>query len=95
MNDLEVVGNWIEAVLWLGVSLTLLAKAIKTGGRLRKLFLILAAAFLVFGISDAIETQTGAWWRPVWLLFMKGACVLVFFAGFREYYRLTRKKGDH
>jgi hypothetical protein len=94
MNDLEVSGNWIEAGLWLGVSLILLGKAIMATGGVRRVLLILVVAFLVFGISDVIEAQTGAWWRPWWLLLLKGACILALFAGFRQYYRLTRKKSD-
>jgi hypothetical protein len=94
MNDLAVSGNWIEAGLWLGVSLILLGKALKARSGVRRVLLTVAVAFLVFGISDVIETQTGAWWRPGWLLMLKGACILVFFVGFREYYRLTRRKDD-
>jgi len=94
MNDLEVSGNWLEAGLWLGVSLILLGKALKARTDVRRVLLTLAAAFLVFGISDVIESQTGAWWRPWWLLLLKGGCILVLFAGFREYYRLTRRKDD-
>ena len=92
MNDLEVSCNWIEAGLWLGVSLILLGKALKARTDVRRVLLSVAAAVLVFGISDVIESQTGAWWRPGWLLLLKGACILVLFAGFRQYYRLTRRK---
>ena len=35
-------------------------------------------AFLLFGFSDYVEAHTGAWWRPWWLLFWKGACLAVF-----------------
>jgi len=94
MNDLEVSGNWIEAGLWLCVSLILLGKTLKATGAVRRVLLTLVAAFLVFGISDVIEAQTGAWWRPWWLLLLKSACILVFVVGFRKYYRLTRRKDD-
>jgi len=33
-----------------------------------------ALFFALFGISDFIETATGAWWRPWWLLALKGGC---------------------
>jgi hypothetical protein len=92
MNDLEVSGNWIESALWLGVSLTFLGMALRNSAPLRRLFLVLAGAFLLFGVSDVIETQTGAWWRPPWLLLLKGGCIVVFALCFRKYYRLTRRK---
>jgi hypothetical protein len=92
MDHLEVVGNWVEAALWLGVSLIFLGLARKAEGPRRRIFLILTAAFFVFALSDVIETQTGAWWRPAWLLVIKGGCILVLFGCFRAYYRLTRKK---
>jgi hypothetical protein len=34
--------------------------------------------FVVFGVSDVIEAQTGAWWHPWWLFAMKALCVLGF-----------------
>ena len=93
MNDLEKNGNLIEAGVWLVVALILVAKAWRAEGRLRRIFSVLAGAFFVFSISDLIEAQTGAWWRPWWLLAMKVACVAVFFFGFREYYRMKGKSG--
>ena len=35
-----------------------------------------AVVFIAFGVSDIVETTTGAWWRPWWLLVWKGVCVL-------------------
>jgi len=34
-----------------------------------------AVVFVLFGISDLVETQTGAWWKPWWLLVWKVLCV--------------------
>lgn len=39
---------------------------------------IAAAAFFLFAVSDWIEIDTGAWWRPWWLLLIKAACVVTF-----------------
>ncbi|MBE7458640.1 MAG: hypothetical protein KJ057_17160 [Phycisphaerae bacterium] len=33
--------------------------------------------FLAFGASDVVEADTGAWWRPWWLLAWKAACLAV------------------
>ena len=34
-----------------------------------------AATLTLFGLSDIVEIQTGAWWQPWWLLVWKGACI--------------------
>jgi hypothetical protein len=39
---------------------------------------LLPMCFVVFGVSDVIEAQTGAWWHPWWLFAMKALCVLGF-----------------
>lgn len=90
--DLERDGNLIEAGFWILVSLLILFKAWKSIGRVRRIFLTLTPAFFAFGISDVIESQTGAWWKPVWLLLLKTACVAVFFFGFRAYYKLPKEE---
>lgn len=40
-----------------------------------KSLLVAALIFVAFGCSDLVETQTGAWWNPWWLLLWKAACV--------------------
>ncbi len=90
MKDLTVTGNLVEAVLWLGFALTCAALACRAAGRRRRLGLILAVAFLVFSASDVIESQTGAWWRPWWLLVLKASCIAVFLYGAWEYRRIGR-----
>jgi predicted membrane protein len=90
--DLEKDGNLIEAGLWFAFTVVLLAKALKAQARLRKIFLILSAAFFAFSISDVVESHTGAWWTPYWLLIWKVACVVIFFFGFREYYKVQRRQ---
>jgi hypothetical protein len=83
--DIEQVGNLIEAGLWFTVSGALAVRAIRLrGGRLQTVW-ILAATFLMFGISDLIEYRTGAWWRPAWLLLLKGSCLLIFAVCFLRY----------
>ncbi|MBX3747043.1 MAG: hypothetical protein KF833_17180 [Verrucomicrobiae bacterium] len=94
MDDLTVTGNQIEAVLWFAFSAGFVIRAICTTGDHRRLAVILALAFLVFGISDLIEAQTGAWWRPLWLLLLKSACIAVFAYGLWEHLRLRRRDRD-
>jgi hypothetical protein len=71
-----VVANFVEAALWgvIGVGF-LLHALLKRGGTQS---LVAAGAFLAFALSDVIETRTGAWWRPWWLLALKGSCVGTF-----------------
>jgi hypothetical protein len=38
---------------------------------------VAAATLVLFGISDIVEADTGAWYRPWWLLAWKGLCLLV------------------
>jgi hypothetical protein len=51
-------------------------KAGKTSGRTRINRLITTLIFLLFGGSDIVEVQTGAWWSPWWLFVWKASCVL-------------------
>jgi len=36
----------------------------------------LAGWLILFGVSDIIEVSTGAFWRPWWLLALKGTCLI-------------------
>ncbi len=89
--DFETTGNLIEAVLWFAVSLAFVVKTAFAQGRLWVVFVVLAIAFAVFGVTDLIESETGAWWSPLWLLGLKGTCVAAIVGGFAAYYRFTRR----
>lgn len=93
MDDLTVTGNLIEAVLWFAFAAAFAVLAYQASGPKRRLWLIQTVAFLVFSASDVIESQTGAWWRPWWLLIMKASCIAVFLHGVREYLRIPRSAG--
>ena len=89
--DFEVIFNQFEAALWFAISAVLFYRWIKTKPRLFHWSLVVA--FAVFGISDVIESYTGAWWDPWWLFVMKAGCVLVFGRTWFVYRReLKRKK---
>ena len=76
VSSFFVTANYIEAGLWTVIGIGLILHALlKRGGATS---VVAATAFLLFGLSDVIETRTGAWWRPWWLLVMKGSCILVF-----------------
>lgn len=88
-REFHALFNQVEAVLWflfaLGFALRL------TLGRPWRWLLPLA--FAVFGVSDLIEVQTGAWWEPWWLFVMKAACVLVFLLAWHAYRRQGKRHG--
>ncbi len=87
--DVARIGNLIEAGLWGSVALMLAVLTVRTDRERRSVLLLLSVAFLVFGVSDLIEMRTGAWWRPLWLLAIKAACIVTFAFGFL---RLARSK---
>ena len=90
--DLATSGNLIEAAIWFAVSLACSIRSLRGEGRLRVIFSLLAGTFFVFAITDLIESETGAWWRPQWLLGLKALCVLGIVGGFAAYYAATPNK---
>ncbi len=74
--NIHSVGNAIEAVLWFVVAAILLVARIRrpTSGRE---YGIAVVALIAFGLSDVVEIQTGAWWRPWWLLVWKSGCLVL------------------
>lgn len=67
--------NRIEAAVRFILAAGLLTVGIQRSRR-RRLVLLAAITLIAFGFSDLVETKTGAWWRPWWLLVWKVACVL-------------------
>lgn len=88
--NLAQFGNLLEAITWLGIAIALLLKSRKVASNAR-LLQVLAASFALFGVSDLIEIQTGAWWRPAWLFVLKVACVCVFAGCLWRYLRFKNR----
>jgi len=84
--------NYIEASLWFTCAVILFCTGIKVGKRSPyfKIILVVVPAFIAFGISDIIEVQTGTWWRPVSLLFLKAACVITIAGCYYHYYKINK-----
>ena len=83
--------NYAEALLWFIIALALAVRL-----RMRRPWpwrWLLPCAFALFGVSDLIEVQTGAWWEPWWLLVMKAACVLVFLLAWWAHRRQGKPHG--
>lgn len=89
LMSLHAVFNYGEAALWFVIALIL---AVRLGMKMPWRWL-LPLGFAVFGVSDLIEAQTGAWWDPWWLLVMKAACVLVFLLAWRAHRRQGKAHG--
>jgi hypothetical protein len=81
------VSNYWECALWSSIGLVFLGFFI---ARRHTDLLIGFIAFALFGLSDYIEAHTGAWWRPWWLLALKGGCVLVFVILLYRHWRRTK-----
>lgn len=84
--------NYIEAGVWFLFFWILLIRAYKRGKRDPFFFnqLIASFFFLLFSISDLIEVQTGAWWRPVWLLMLKGICIIAFIWCIFQFFKIKK-----
>jgi hypothetical protein len=76
LEQIYVNGNYLEALIWFLFAIGFAVNAGKTSGRTRINRLITTLIFLLFGGSDIVEVQTGAWWSPWWLFVWKASCVL-------------------
>lgn len=88
--ELKTIYNYIEIALWSIIGLCFLVKAFKKS-QWQNLQIITAIAFILFGISDAIEIYTGSLWEPLWLFALKAGCVITFFAAFIAYRRMRSR----
>jgi hypothetical protein len=78
ITDLFRTINYIEAGFWGVIGAGFAVRAVRLGNGAGKWKCVVAAVTLfAFGGSDVVETRTGAWWHPWWLLVWKGVCVIV------------------
>ncbi len=73
--DLEKTGNLIEAGFWIVFGLGLAIAGLRRGRAIAALGLLSGTILCLFGVSDLVESSTGAWWRPWWLFLWKGTCL--------------------
>ena len=85
--------NEFEVVLWIGISLVILWRSRRLPVAQVRIARVAALAFFLFGISDAVEVRTGAWWTPWWLFAWKAACVGAFAVCWWKYRRAQRVAG--
>ena len=91
-TEFAALFNVAEAGLWLAIGAVLAVKTWRARSRLRRILTMLVLAFLLFSVSDIVESRTGAWWQPWWLAALKVSCTAVFILGFRAYFR-ARQRG--
>ncbi|MEA1925635.1 MAG: hypothetical protein U9M90_00110 [Patescibacteria group bacterium] len=67
--------NFIEGIYWLflGIFVLTLLKIIPR--KYKKLALFTSLILVLFGITDFIEINTGAYWMPWWLLIWNIFCI--------------------
>lgn len=78
-TDLYRWANYGECGLWVAVGILCPLPVLKVRWTWPQRVLA-AATLIAFGLSDAVETLTGAWWRPWRLLVWKGACIATILA---------------
>jgi hypothetical protein len=88
-----ILSNRIEAALWIAIGLAFVIVTFVSRSAPRTDCLVAAVVFLAFGCSDLVETHTGAWWRPWWLLVWKGVCVVTFVALLVRHYKRKSTTG--
>ena len=74
--------NGGEAALWFAMAIVVMLRYRRATVGTRRIAQGTAMFLALFAASDLIEMQTGAWWRPVGLLLLKGICVIGLVAGF-------------
>ena len=77
--------NLIEGILWICIGGCFGVSLVRS--ELRGAKSMAAFTFIVFGISDFVQIQSGAWWKPWWLLLWKAACVGMMFVLIVYYYK--------
>ena len=76
ISDFFADSNYFECCFWIAIGIGFAIAAVAKGRR--RMCLVTAVTFVLFGVSDYAEAHTGAWWRPWWLLMWKAGCLLVF-----------------
>ena len=84
--------NYLEAGLWGFIGIGFLIRAVSAVSRDRARCFVLGVVFIAFGGSDVVEVQTGAWWRPWWLLAWKGGCLTCMVQQLIQYVRMRRRE---
>lgn len=74
MTYVDII-NAIELVWWPTLGIYVARRSGDVAPHWRRLGYFAAVVLIVFGLSDAVELYTKAWWRPWWLLVWKAVCI--------------------
>ncbi|MEO2016686.1 MAG: hypothetical protein ABGZ53_20205 [Fuerstiella sp.] len=91
--DYVFVFNAFETLLWTCIAVVLFLNATRQK-EARGRSTLAALTFLIFAGSEIIEMQTGAWWRPWWLLVWKAVCIVTLVAVAVYHYRCGRAAAE-
>ena|SRR5579871_5574871 len=91
----ETIFNAGEALLWLVFAVIVAVRFHGAPRTVRQTARALAMFFVLFGVSDIIEMQTGAWWRPMGLLIFKAVCLAGLTCCFIALLRAMRADATH
>jgi hypothetical protein len=72
--------NIFEAFFWITVGAGFLWMILRHACKSVKVWTLATILLMLFGVSDFFEAQSGAWWRPWWLLTWKGLCLFALIA---------------
>jgi hypothetical protein len=86
--DIERAGNLIEAGFWVVFGVVLVVASRRRGPAFRAVGWAAGLVSVLFGLSDLVESSTGAWWRPWWLLLWKALCIAGLVLCFLRYRKL-------
>ena len=84
--------NFLEALFWLAVAAGFLRAAVKSKAGNAGVLYLAAFVLALFGMSDFVEVETGAWWRPWWLLVWKGTCLVTLVTLYVRHRMETRRQ---
>lgn len=81
----DAIFNIGEAIFWMVIAVVVAWQARTAAPAVRLIGYVLAVAFVAFAGTDIVESRTGAWYRPWWLLVYNAACLAVIAGCFLRY----------
>ena len=88
------VANYVEAGVWGVIGAVFAVQAVRLREAcVRRKCAIAAVLFVAFGLTDVVEVQTGAWWKPWSLFAWKAGCVAGMLGLLVGYVRGRRGRG--
>ena len=87
-------GNIIEGLFWIAVALAVYIANRNKSQPEKQVAQRASITLFCFGISDFIEVSTGAWYKPIWVLLLKAACVVILIHCLVKYLALRKEKPE-